>query len=280
MPALTRHHSQEQFEKHCLKKVVLGEGASYRSGTSVREFNSFGRCHRVFNVRVGRVLDLFSNGEYRYTELVGFDERVFRIEEQYPILPVSETVTLALELGVRHPMDGRFYLPMRSDLLIHLRTNRKAAARRALLEVKMECDLEGDEGKRTREKLAIKEMWCKANEVSFHLLLKEDLPMTAVKNIRWLRYGIAGESRMPRTQVFARFLSVFKELWEEGQTETLMHLVGKCARRCGIDHDTAYRYFRWAVWARRLPVDLGKRILPCLPLASTELPDGGVAFPW
>lgn len=171
MAALTRYDTQEQFEKHCLRKVVLGKGASYRSGTSVREFNSYGRCHRVFNVRAGRVLDLFSNGEYRYTELVGFDGRVFRIEEQFPILPISETVTLALELGVRHPMEGRFYLPMRSDLLIHLRKNRGAVVRRAMLEIKMACDLEGDEGKRTREKLAIKKMWCKANDVSFHLLL-------------------------------------------------------------------------------------------------------------
>lgn len=280
MPALTRYNSQEQFERHRLKKVVLGEGSSYRSGTSVREFNSFGRCHRVFNVRVGRVLDLFSNGEYRYTELVGFDERIFRIEEQYPILPVSETVTLALELGVKHPMEGRYYLPMRSDHLIHLRTNRGGVARRAMLEVKMARDLEGDEGKRTREKLAIKKLWCKANDVSFHLLLKEDLPMTIVKNIRWMRYGIAGEPRMPRTKRFGSFLSVFKELWAERPNETLMNLVGKCAPRCALDPETTYRFFRWAVWARRLPVDLRERILPCLPIASTELPNCGVVFPW
>lgn len=80
-----------------------GRGKNYQPYIRVHEFGSSGRSHRIFGWKTGRLHQLLSDLELYFFLLSQWDDNCVDIREQYPLLPISDTMLVAKNLGIRHP---------------------------------------------------------------------------------------------------------------------------------------------------------------------------------
>ena len=151
-----------------------GSGLTYKPYIQGREFNSQGTCSTPVDWKTGRTVELLSQGEKAVWHILRWDDNVIDIREQFP-LDLSKTTALAEDLGIRHPKDTK--TRMTTDFLVTMKNG-------TLLAVSVKNDERDLQNKRTTEKLYLEMKYWKNKGVSFAVVLKSKVNMTAVNNIR------------------------------------------------------------------------------------------------
>ena len=82
-----------------------GELDQYKPWLDIRTVPSHGYAHRVYGKTTKRTHELLSNGEKRCLSIFDWSPSVVDIQEQYPLLPLEETIEIAEQLGYKHPTD-------------------------------------------------------------------------------------------------------------------------------------------------------------------------------
>jgi hypothetical protein len=95
-----------------------GQGAYYKPWILTNEIGSLGTAANPVDYKTGRTIELLSRNEYYYWEVMRFRDDVIDIREQYPLLPLSLTLQIAEELGVKHPQYKGIPIVMTTDFLI------------------------------------------------------------------------------------------------------------------------------------------------------------------
>ncbi|WP_420467182.1 hypothetical protein [Panacagrimonas sp.] len=275
-----RFTAQEDVDRYLDEKVSVGGDTPYRSGVSINDFNSFGICNRVYDPRSDQTQLFLSNGEYGYNDLILFDQRIISSEEQRPVLEMLETRTLALELGIAHPREGKVLIPFRTDHYLKLRRKPGGPILEVAVEVKEQKALKGKKGRRIREKKELLEIFFEVHGAQYLLVFKETLDQQVLKNLRFLRYGSAGNLTWKATRSIRSFAECFCQTWSRRPRSTLDELAARAANELGFSRDTSLQLFQVAARRKFIPVDLRHRVLPILPLVKTDHPDLGVTFPW
>lgn len=95
-----------------IKKLIKegrgqGERESYSPWITIHDLSSKGFKHRVRGNTVDRTHHLLSNNEWFYFLLLEFSPTVVDIREQYPLLPIEETIEIARDMRVQHPRDPK-----------------------------------------------------------------------------------------------------------------------------------------------------------------------------
>src|SRR4029077_2998143 len=108
---------------------------------------------------------------------------VIDIREQYPLLPLEETIAIANECGLVHPHDPTTREPvvMTTDFVVTVRgsTGLVDCART----VKYRQDLAS---KRTLEKLEFERRYWDKRGIDWAIVTENDIPNGIAKNIQWL----------------------------------------------------------------------------------------------
>ncbi|GAA0716348.1 TnsA endonuclease N-terminal domain-containing protein [Clostridium malenominatum] len=97
-----------------------GQGPEYKPWIKIQDVPSLGRSTRLKGIKTGRQHEFLSDMERNYFYFLEYSDLVFDIREQYPLLPLEETVLIAEELGIshpKHPQTGE-YIVMTTDFLI------------------------------------------------------------------------------------------------------------------------------------------------------------------
>lgn len=81
----------------------LGRGKYYEPFIRIHEFGNKGRSHRILGWKTGRVHHLLSDVELYFFLIKQWDENCFDIREQYPLLPIEDTISIAKDFGIKHP---------------------------------------------------------------------------------------------------------------------------------------------------------------------------------
>lgn len=175
-----------RISEHRKKQEHRGEGsgANYKPYIEAREFNSLGTCSNPIDWKTGRTVELLSQTEKAVWYLLRWDDQVADIQEQYP-LELSKTVALSQELGIRHPKDTS--TRMTTDFLVTMENKSRLA-------VSVKASRADLESNRTIEKLYLEKQYWKSQGVTFSLVFKSDVNMTAVNNIRLITEFYTPES--------------------------------------------------------------------------------------
>ena len=106
-------------------------------------------------MKTRRVHHFLSQLELNYFYLLEWSEKVVDIREQYPLLPIEETVAIAQQCQIRHPVDPKTKNPivMTTDFLI---SQMIAFTKEQARTVKTAADLQSE---RTIEKLEIERQY-------------------------------------------------------------------------------------------------------------------------
>ncbi len=118
-----RGFTKAKYEKWLKENRGSGDGSKYKPWLTIQDVPSIGKCSRLRGIKTNRQHEFFSNNETNYFYIADFSDKIIDIKEQFPLLPIEQTLIIAEELGIRHPIDPSSKEPtvITTDFLLKLR---------------------------------------------------------------------------------------------------------------------------------------------------------------
>ncbi len=237
-----------------------GRGADYQPWLTVQDVPSQGLASRILGHKTKRVHHLLSKLETDFFCLLEFSPGVIDIREQFPLLPLEETQTIAKACDVRHPTHPKSQesVVMTTDFAITcLRDGKQEEVSRTL---KYSQDLES---KRTIEKLEIERRYWQSRQIDWGIVTEKEMSSALTQNCRLLRnYLELSEYQLQNDEIE----SITKYLTEQAKQQAIiLRTLGlDCDRQLGFTQGTslavAYHLIAIRQWQIdwQIPLDPGK----------------------
>lgn len=161
----------------------IGVGKDYKPWIKIQDVASTGRSTRIKGIKTGRQHELLSDMERDFFYYLEFSDNVIDIREQYPLLPIEETMDIALELGIKHPTNPKTGEPivMTSDFLITLNNNNEYID--IARTIKSKDDLLN---RRICEKFEIERKYWERKEIDFGIVTEQEIDKQIAHNISFV----------------------------------------------------------------------------------------------
>ncbi|HEV7926546.1 MAG TPA: TnsA endonuclease N-terminal domain-containing protein [Verrucomicrobiae bacterium] len=239
-----------------------GRGADYKPWLLVQSFSSLGYSSRALSRKTGREHHLMSNLELDFFLILDLSPRVVDIREQFPLLPVAETMAIAQALGIRHPMDTRTKKPfvLTTDFLVTVRCDPRNDEEARTLKPANELA-----SSRTLEKLEIERHYWRARNVDWAIVTDADISQIVVRNLRWLHpcVQIPQTAPLPENSL-EKVDRMLREFLHSGLG--LASAAHACDDKLGLEPGTSLSFARHFMASRRWRVNLNEIINPASPL--------------
>ena len=158
-----------------------GVGKDYLPWIHVRDFSSRGKASRFKSWKSGRAIQCFSDLETSFAYLLDWSDSVIDYYEQYPLLPLEETVLLAERLGVRIPVDDGEPRVRTTDFVIDVQVD--GQVHRQARSIKPSNDLS------VRAKvlgLELERQFWAARGIDWAITTEHEIPFAMAKNVEWI----------------------------------------------------------------------------------------------
>jgi hypothetical protein len=175
----------KKTDKHrLLEGRGRGYGIHYKPFVLPSEFSDRGRCHRLLGWKSGRVHYLFSDGELYPFLILQMQDNVSDIREQYPLLPLSETLSIAKRFNISHPpakkkLENKTIITSDLNIIVSQNAEKKHIVRTVKT-------LEDYENERTKEKLFIEKKYWEARGIDWGILLHNERSKVIGRNIYFI----------------------------------------------------------------------------------------------
>jgi hypothetical protein len=192
------------------EKRGQGIGKDYKPFLTVRDVPSRGRVHRRPALTHNRIVHLLSDLELAAFLIFDWNSSVLDIREQFPLNPEA-TIDLAKRFGIKHPVYRGVRQVMTTDFLVDF--EHKGQHQLHAVSVKYAEDLEDE---RTLEKQELERLFWEGEGVDWFVFTEHDVPLTSLKNIRWLAphihsYDLESTERMHALEAIAKTLDANPE---------------------------------------------------------------------
>lgn len=181
---MAKRERSKDIEKMIKEGRGTGIGKDYLPWIRIQDVASKGRVTRVKGIKTGRQHELLSDMERNYFYFLEFTNEVIDIREQYPLLPLEETLSIAMELGIPHPKDPKTNEPivMTTDFLITLENNGEyyEAART----IKSKDDFLD---RRINEKFEIERCYWAKKETDWGMVTDQEIDKNVAHNISFIQ---------------------------------------------------------------------------------------------
>ncbi|WP_276916556.1 TnsA endonuclease N-terminal domain-containing protein [Aneurinibacillus aneurinilyticus] len=160
-----------------------GNGPEYKPWIKIQDVSSSGRSTRLRGLKTGRQHEFLSDLEKNYFYLSEFSDLVLDIREQFPLLPLEETILIAEELGIphpKHPQTGE-YIVMTTDFFLTVSSENEVTE--VARTVKSKDDLIN---KRIIEKFEIEREYWQRRNVEWAIVTEEEINKTFARNIGYI----------------------------------------------------------------------------------------------
>jgi hypothetical protein len=239
---------------------------AYQPWLRIQDVASTGKSGRLTSHITGdRIVHLLSGFETYCFYIFEWGPRIVDIREQYPLLPLEETLEIARELGVDHPVspDTRMPIVMTTDFLVTTASVQDG-------EEHFARDFKPYRrvySPRTREKFEIARRYHERHRHHWGLVTDLDFPVELGRNLDFLRQkrslaGFKGVS--PKTVALVREV-LPPALWKGH--ESLSDVAIGCDKRLGFELGTSLTVAYHLIYNREWIVDLTQRLRPGQPLA-------------
>ena len=180
---MSKRTRTSKVEKWIKEGRGSGIGAEYKPWLNIQDVSSLGRSTRLKGIKTGRQHEFLSDLERNYFYLTEFSDSVVDIREQYPLLPLEETLVIADELGIKHPADPKTNEPivMTTDFL--LTVNKGEGNVELARTIKMKDELLKE---RILEKFEIEHVYWEKRGVDWGIVTELEIPKTLARNINYI----------------------------------------------------------------------------------------------
>lgn len=258
-----REMTEAKIERFIKEGRGQGTGAEYIPWIKIQDVPSEGRATRGVGWTTGRRHELLSDIERDYCYLLDFSDGVSDIREQYPLLPLEETLMIAEKSGIEHSKDPKTKVPivMTTDFLITYKD--KLFART----VKPQEELENE---RTIAKFEIERIYWETHHVDWGIITDQDLPDVLIRNIEWVHkeYHNDDVAALGSFAVQALQQRLSKRL---SDGEKISKACLTCDEELGLEVGTSLAMFRYFIARKIWSVDMNERIIPTLAARDFEV---------
>lgn len=254
-----RGMTKKKAEKWIKEGRGQGFGIDYKPWLSVQDVPSMGRAHRETGIKIPRDYTFLSDIENRYFNILDYCSNVLDIREQYPLLPIDETMYIANEIGVMHPKDPTTgeNIVMTTDFLITINENgnNKILART----VKYSSDLSSF---RNIEKFEIERRYWEKQGVDWGIVTENEVSRIFADNIKAVRkyydLRICGLfDDIPAYQIEKYLAQLAGELC--GDSISVRDVCIAFDEKHGLDLGSSLALFKHLVITRKIDIDIINR---------------------
>jgi hypothetical protein len=179
---MVKRKRTSDIEKWIKEGRGTGRGPEYKPWLNIQDVSSSGRSTRLRGIKTRRQHEFLSDFEKNYFYLSEFSDYITDIREQFPLLPLEETVLIAEELGIphpKHPMTGE-YVVMTTDFLLTVsKENQNFDIART---VKIKEDLFNE---RVIQKFEIEREYWRRRDIDWAIVTEEEINKTYARNISY-----------------------------------------------------------------------------------------------
>ena len=197
----------DRYHRLIMEGRGQGTGKDYKPWITIHDLASRGVVSRVPGRKTCRIHHLLSKNETAFFYILDASDKVIDIREQYPLLPVTETVEIADSLGYRHPRDpvSKYPYVMTTDFIIT--TGQGDVART----VKLLSELEKP---RVQEKFEIEQAYWKRRGVEWRIVTEERIDFQKARNLEWVYRSWYYPQMLPAGHTPEEIASLFLDLFE------------------------------------------------------------------
>jgi hypothetical protein len=238
-----------------------GRNGEYQPWLRIQDLPSKGKSGRLTGHITGdRIVHLLSGFEMYCFYIFEWSPRIIDIREQFPLLPLEETLAISKELGVDHPASPDTGMPivMTTDFLVTT-ASVQGGEEHFARDFKPHQKLYPP---RTREKLEIARRYHERHSHQWGLITDLNFPQELGRNLEFLRQkrsldGFNGVS--PETVALVREV-LQAALWKGN--ESLSEAAIGCDKRLGFELGTSLTVAHHLIYNRQWIVDLTQRLRP------------------
>lgn len=240
-----------------------GRGRNYRPWLLVQDVPSTGNASRVWSPITEREHHLMSNLERDYFLVAHAQKGLRDYREQFPLLPLEETMAIARGLGIDHPADPRTHEPivMTSDFVLTIAD--EPGELNFAFAIKPAAQLSSS---RVLEKLEVERIFWQSRKVDWSIVTERELPKILLRNMRWTFPCF----QLPRFCDLAphevdRIRTTMEPAAVAGR-QPLVEITSHCDAALGLKSGTALLLARYFIASQQWVVDLNQPINPRHPL--------------
>lgn len=218
-----------------------GMGIYYKPWIKIHEFGTNGRSHRLTGWKQQRAHQLLSDLELYYFLLMQWEDFVVDIREQYPLLPLEQTILISKDLGILHqPKNSKEKVVLTTDFLLTVNIGKvtKSIART----IKPDSHLNKP---RTVEKFMIEQEFWRLKGIDWGVVTDAEIPKTMAKNIYSIYndYFWADESDYDENDI-ARLVYDFKNALVKNSLDVMKTCIDFEQRYLWSEH-SGLRFFKF-----------------------------------
>jgi hypothetical protein len=155
---------------------------------------------------------------------------ILDIREQFPLLPLEETMEIAKTLGIKHPTDPctGYETVMTTDFLLKLRSRRDIAFHARTVKYRK------DMSARVHEKFKIECLYFHRRDIDWGYVTEDVLPLGLLENSSLIHPFYYLSDLYPLTERAVRKIAIYLTDRIRGSELTLAEVVSDCDQRFGL----------------------------------------------
>ncbi|AAS39118.1 MULTISPECIES: heteromeric transposase endonuclease subunit TnsA [Bacillus] len=254
----------KKIERYIKQGRGQKEGENYKPWLLAQDVPSIGRDGQREGWKTGRNHHLLSDLESDYFYLLEWSSTVTDIREQFPLLPIEETVSIAEGLGIKHPNDNKTkeIVVMTTDFIINV------DSKEFVRTLKYAGDLENA---RIIEKLEIEREYWQRRNIDWGIVTDKEIPKILCENVKWVRkeYHNSDVSKLGSFIVESIEKIVYQLIQDE--ITPLSIATSHTDDRLGLEPGTSLAMIRHFIARKRWIVNMNEKIVPSLPLKGVSI---------
>lgn len=264
-----RTTNQTVIDKRISDGRGQGRGGNYQPWLFIQDVPSQGLATRIKGWKTKRVHHFLSNLELSYFYVLEWSPIVFDIREQYPLLPLEETLAIAEQCSIPHPTDPKTKEPvvMTTDFLITV--PRSIEVIEQARTVKTAKDLQSE---RTLEKLEIERRYWQCRDIDWGIVTEREIPEAIAKNVEWLHPFFEIEYLSFLSQYEIARITTALTLKIAKDNAPLADIAAEFDNLLGLEPGSSLSVSRHLLANRRWLVDMNRLIQPSKPLVLINAP--------
>ena len=273
---MAKRKRTQDIEKMIKEGYGSGTYSEYKPWIKIQDVPSLGRVTRFNGIKTNRQHELLSDMERNYFYILEYSNNVKDIREQFPLLPIEDTLSIADELGLKHPKNPETgeYVVMTTDFLITVSTSNgiKEVART----IKSKDDLLD---KRILEKFEIERVFWKKRNIDWAIVTEEEIDKTIAHNISFVQgyrdiKNIDGFNDMDSLEVQDLVYEFLKRIVDDKRSVRAVSL--EFDKDMSLKNGCGLSIFKYLIINKIIEIDISKRIdvnnnIPVLSVSRDEI---------
>lgn len=248
--------TEEKYNKR--RKEGRGQGTSndYIPWITVHDFPSDGFSSRGPGWKANRVFHFMSTLELRCFYLYEWSDIIIDIREQFP-LELEDTLRIANELDIKHPMDNvsKFPRVFTTDFMLTAIINGKEA--NIARTVKQAKDIES---MRVLEKFEVERRYWAEKGIDWGIITENDIPKAFTENIQWVHdeYWLEPTTELGINEQL-EICETLKERLKKNDC-VINNVTSSLDRELNLERGTCLGLFKHLLARKEIVIDMHKKI--------------------